>query len=216
MSYRDAPLAPIRCPRCTKPLPPLDVAACTCGTWVTAFAATEVLTAAERAADHITRWWKVRAPCPICGDKMVLRSDDPGHFQGCDGHGFWIDADAIPHTSLARGVDHEALARKRDDEVRVAADDEERQRAERSRAAVREDKERREATLRGAVIVAPGDEARRAGLAPPAGSAVDELGEDVDPWEVVRDLRHQLHVLSRRTTVLEDRIQVLERQRAKG
>jgi hypothetical protein len=105
-------------------LPPLDVAACPkgCGTWVSMFAASEVLTETDRRPDPITRWWRMREPCPECGDKMVLCGDDPVLLQGCEIHGYFIDADTIAKTGLARGVDHAALETKRDDPDRVDAE----------------------------------------------------------------------------------------------
>lgn len=145
--YRGEPSAEVACPRCRKVLPPLDVAACACGTWISAFAASEVLAPDELEADATTAWWKVYAPCPLCGDKMTLRGHDDGHFQGCDGHGFWIDADAIAYTGLARGIPHAALARKRDDPDQLDAHREARAHAERERARRREDKVYREAAL---------------------------------------------------------------------
>jgi hypothetical protein len=93
-----------------------------------------VLTAEERRADPVTRWWRVRAPCPICGDQMILRGTEPGLFQGCDGHGFWIDADAIQHTSLVNGADEAALDRKRDTDETYGAERRAREHAARERA----------------------------------------------------------------------------------
>ncbi len=146
--YRAGVAAELSCPRCSKPLPPLDVAACGCGTWLTAFAARHLLTDDERRADRITRWWRVRAPCPMCGEQMLLRGIKPGLFQGCDGHGYWIDADTVELTSLAGGIDLEALERKREDPAALEAVREERERAELARAAEREQKERANAQAR--------------------------------------------------------------------
>ena len=124
--YRNDGSAPreLKCPRCAKPLPPLDVARCAkgCGTWVSLFAATEVLTKIDRKPDPVTRWWRVRAPCPVCSDKMALCGANPGYLQGCAIHGYFIDADTIQHTGLARGVDEAALERKRNDPDRVDAE----------------------------------------------------------------------------------------------
>ena len=154
MAYRSTEAQPLKCPRCSKQLPPVDVAACKCGTWLSAFAATEFLRPQEAVHDPVTRWWKVRAPCPICGEKMTLRGDDPGFFQGCDGHGFWIDADAIEHTGLARGVDLARLEHKRSDDKHVAAAAAERERAELARAREREAKHRAEAEVAKRIQVA--------------------------------------------------------------
>jgi predicted RNA-binding Zn-ribbon protein involved in translation (DUF1610 family) len=154
--YRGGVAAELSCPRCGKPLPPLDVATCDCGTWLTAFAARHLLTDEERRANRVTRWWRVRAPCPMCGEKMLLRGVEPGLFQGCDGHGYWIDADTVEHTSLAGGVDLEELERKREDPEVVEAVREERERAELGRAAEREQKERANAQAREAERAAEG------------------------------------------------------------
>jgi hypothetical protein len=78
---------------------------------------------------------------------MTLRGHAPGLFQGCDGHGFWIDADAVAATGLGRGVDEAALARKHDDEAAVAAAQAQREAAEHARDEERLDRERREAAL---------------------------------------------------------------------
>src|SRR5687767_6494222 len=136
--YRGGELVELPCPRCKKTkVPPLDVAPCsTCGgTWVTAFAATEVFAADELRPDPVTRWWRVREPCPACGDKMVLHGKDGGLFQGCELHGYFIDADAIEHTKLGKGIDHAALERKRGDRERVDAERETRERKATRRAA---------------------------------------------------------------------------------
>lgn len=111
-AYRDAPPGPLACPRCRKPLPPLEVAACThaCGTWVSALVAGEVLTEVDRRPDPVTRWWRVRAPCPVCTDKMRLYGEDPGLLQGCAVHGYFVDGDTVVYTDLARGVDLTSLA----------------------------------------------------------------------------------------------------------
>lgn len=146
--YRGGEVGELACPRCRRKLPPLEVATCACGgIWVSAFAATEVLTPVERRADPVTRWWRVREPCPICGDKMILRGEEPGLFQGCDLHGYFIDADIIDHTSLARGIDHAAIDRKREDEGRVAAEREAREHEALRRARERAEIDRREAEL---------------------------------------------------------------------
>src|SRR5688572_12258189 len=100
--YREAPTTlELACPRCKAKLPPSDVARCRCGVWLSSFVAGVVLTDSERAPDPVTRWWRKREPCPHCGEQMVLCNpdSDPGHFQGCEGHGYWIDSDAVPHTS---------------------------------------------------------------------------------------------------------------------
>ncbi|HLL24333.1 MAG TPA: hypothetical protein VK427_19515 [Kofleriaceae bacterium] len=156
--YRGGERGVIRCPRCKKKLPPVDVATCLCGgVWVSAFAATEVLTPQERRADRVTRWWRVREPCPECGDKMMLRGDGRALFQGCDLHGYFIDADIVAHTSIARGVDHAALDRKRSDEARMQAEREQHELTALERARQRAEIERREAELARATFVRPDD-----------------------------------------------------------
>lgn len=125
-------------------MPPLDVATCDaeCGTWVTADIATIALLTEELAEDRLTRWWRPRAPCPVCSEVMTVRGLGDGIFQGCSKHGYFIDAEVIQHTGLGRtgivdeverhraaveaeqrraaeAVEH---ARLRAEEARVAAD----------------------------------------------------------------------------------------------
>ncbi|MGE0547992.1 MAG: hypothetical protein AB7O24_28705 [Kofleriaceae bacterium] len=131
----------IDCPRCRKRrLPPTDVASCElgCGTWVSAFASTIVLTEVDRRSQGVTKWWRVREACPLCKEQMTLRGEQPGLLQGCDLHGFWIDADTIAHTGLANGVDQQALDRLRNDPQRIEAEREARERAALERIANRE------------------------------------------------------------------------------
>ena len=106
--YRGSELVELSCPRCRKQkLPALDVATCAgCnGVWVSAFAATEVLSAEELRPDPVTRWWRVREPCPSCGEKMVLRGIEPGLFQGCDLHGYFVDGDAVESAHVTQRLD---------------------------------------------------------------------------------------------------------------
>lgn len=147
--FRAGPEDAITCPRCAKELPPRDVAQCVkgCGTWVSAFAATEVLSTTDRTEDSITRWWRVRAPCPHCREKMTLRGANPGFLQGCDVHGFWVDADAVRFTGLSAGVDETALDAKRSDTDRVDAERAARYALERERAQRKAELERLEAEL---------------------------------------------------------------------
>ncbi len=149
--FRDAgPPAPLKCPRCKKrELPAVDVAACParCGTWVSTFAASEVLTEIDRRPDPMTRWWRMREPCPVCGEKMLLYGDDPALLQGCELHGYFIDADTIAKTGLARGVDLVALERKRDDPSRIDAEREHLLRVEQERAHEAAERERAEREL---------------------------------------------------------------------
>jgi len=144
--YRGAEVVTLSCPRCRKhKLPPLDVATCpSCaGIWVSAFAASEVLTEQDRRANPVKKWWRVREPCPSCGEKMDLFGMEPGLLQGCAVHGFFIDADTVGSTGLARGVDHEALERKHQDRMRIDAEREEREIAAREKATARADKAQR-------------------------------------------------------------------------
>ena len=153
--YRGSELVELSCPRCRKQkLPALDVATCAgcSGVWVSAFAATEVLSPEELRPDPVTRWWRVREPCPSCGDKMVLRGVEPGLFQGCDLHGYFVDGDIVAHTRLAKGIDYEALDRKRHDDRRVQAERDAREREATRRAKLRAEIERREAELARAEI----------------------------------------------------------------
>lgn len=230
--YRSGPPpAALACPRCSKRLPPLDVAACACGTWLTAFAAGEVLTDEERRADPVTRWWRVRAPCPMCGVKMVLRGSEPGLFQGCDGHGFWIDADTIEHTSLAKGVDAEALDRKRMDSAAMEAEQEGRERAELARATEHAEKAEAESRLRKALgerdaqrvaedaALRAAFEAERAasGQEPPVGPLDGEPGGQARvSYLLEREKRLEAQVAALEATIaaLEARVSALENRLA--
>lgn len=104
--YREGshPAGQRACPRCQKQLPPLDVATCDaeCGTWVTADIATIALLPDELVEDRLTRWWRPRAPCPVCSELMTVRGLGDGIFQGCSKHGFFVDAEVIRHTGLGR------------------------------------------------------------------------------------------------------------------
>jgi hypothetical protein len=122
---------------------------------VSAFAATEVLSDEDRRPDPVTRWWKRREPCAICGEKMTLRGRKEGLFQGCDGHGYWLDADAIANTQLAVGVDEAKLQAKRDDSARVEAENAAREVAELEREKAKREKELREAAVAKAVVASP-------------------------------------------------------------
>lgn len=207
-AYRAIPPAAIDCPRCKQRLPPQDVASDSCGTWVSAFAASEVLTDEERRHDPVTRWWRVRAPCPICGEQMLLRGIDPVLFQGCDGHGFWIDADIVEHTrQLSQGVDHAAIERKRADETRVEAEQQARMDAERRRAEDRATKERAEASLAAARATASwNDEESRAEVE----AVMDERFGALRGYEVTMN---DYRALLERVVRLEARVAALEAER---
>jgi hypothetical protein len=189
----------LQCPRCNKPLPPTEVAACVhgCGTWVSQFASTEVLTETDRKPDPVTRWWRVRAPCPMCGEKMALCGEEPGLFQGCEQHGYFIDADTIEHTGLGRGVDHAAIEAKRADSARVEAERE-------AIAEVAERQRKHKLEI----------EAREAGL----GARVDEIKRQETAKDDRRAKTFRLLAAGVNVTVanyildLEDRIASLERR----
>jgi hypothetical protein len=154
--YRDE--TAIHCPRCRRALTGFDIAQCGCGTWVSAFAAPVLLEERELRPDPITRWWRKREPCPVCEDQMTLRGDEPGLFQGCDLHGFWVDADTVEHTGLARGIDHDALQRRRNDDASVEAHQQRVERLLAERAAQREGRAVRENIVDQAVTVEPSSE----------------------------------------------------------
>lgn len=207
--YRSTPPTALRCPRCrNQPLPPLDVARCPAcgGAWVTAFAASEVLRAADVRLDPVTRWWRVREPCPHCGEKMKLCGEEPGLLQGCEVHGYWIDGDAIDSTGLARGVDEAALDRKRQDYARVEREQHERERRAFERATARADKERREGTLR--VTPAPHEPPVLTGSALPAirddiATVPTDTSEDALGHAAATRLLERLEALERRVAELE-------------
>ena len=208
--YREAEVPrALACPRCHQPLPPLDVAHCAagCGAWVSAFAATEVLTDDDRRIDPLTQWWKRREPCPICAVKMLLCGARDGLLQGCEGHGYWLDADAIAHTGLAGGVDEARLQRKRDDDTRVEADREAREAAELARAHAQRDKDEREANVAARLVTAP------AGI---------EVTSAADTWAMVAlaigplaasFLARRFGALEQRNAELEARVAALEAAR---
>ncbi len=202
--YRGSQPPELACPRCKKRLPPLDVASCACGgVWVTAFAATEVLDPRTLRADVVTRWWRVREPCPECGEQMLLRGEEPGLFQGCDLHGYFIDADTVEHTRLARGIDYAALERKRADERRVDAEREARLQEAQRRAIEKAERERREAEL------------ARTPIIPARMSDPEPVAEPVEPPKRMvarRDLEAELAIVlgERVAQLLLDRIRQLE------
>jgi hypothetical protein len=134
------------CPRCERALPPLDIARCAkgCGTWVTAFAASEAFAAQEIVENRLTRWWKVRAPCPLCSERMTLRGGEPGLFQGCELHGYWVDEDAIAHTGLAQDDIERRLSAKRADPARIEQERQQREELEEQRARERDARQRSE------------------------------------------------------------------------
>jgi hypothetical protein len=138
---------------------------------------------------------------------MTLRGPRDGLFQGCDGHGYWLDADAIPHTGLAAGVDEARLDRKRGDRARMAAEAEARQAAEQERAQRKHDQDRREANV--AEVIAKG------GLegSGPTTDLRQLLEDHLDP---VASLRRRLDALEARNDELERRIAALEHRQPRG
>ena len=206
MVYREPPGIELSCPRCKKnKLPPVDVAACLCGTWVTSFAADVVLTERDRKPNPVTRWWRVLESCPMCKDKMKLHGDEPGLLLGCAGHGFWIDADTIAHTGLSRPVDVAALERKREDAAAVEADRENREHAERQRAQNKAERERAEAAVRQMTTYGGVDASAEYTPSPVVSEA--ELVMTLDPiirtlWDRVAALEHKNEELERRLATL--------------
>jgi hypothetical protein len=129
-------------------MPPTDPTSCACGTWLSAFAAEIVLSAGERERNRATRWWRRREPCPVCNEQMTLRNNtEPGLLQGCEVHGFFIDADTVQHTSIANGIDHDAISAKLADEDAVAVANEKSLEAEQKRDAEKRAKEESERRL---------------------------------------------------------------------
>ena len=141
----------LKCPRCkNKTLPALDVAPCPaqCGTLVSAFAATEIFSAKELRIDAATRWWRRREPCPLCKEAMTLRGVNPGYFQGCEGHVFWVDADTIAQTGLANGFDAAKLQAKYESSAAIEQAQQLRVAAETDRAKSKREKDEQEGRLR--------------------------------------------------------------------
>ena len=174
---------------------------------MTTFVADVVLTERDRRPDPVTRWWRVLEPCPVCNEKMKLHGDEPGLLLGCTGHGFWIDADTIEHTGLARPVDAAALERKREDAAAIAADRENRERAEQQRA---EDKLTRQRAEAGVRQLKPRRASTPVAETAPSRSELESAFLDtLDP--VMRRLWQRVMALERRNTELEERVAALER-----
>src|SRR5512143_477704 len=115
--YRESQLTTIDCPRCGRSLPAATegIGACIagCGVWVVAETAPELFAADELKPSRLTTWFRERSPCPHCSTQMTLRGHDMALFQGCDEHGFWIDADTVGQTGLGRPATAGRLARAR-------------------------------------------------------------------------------------------------------
>jgi hypothetical protein len=141
--YRGGQVIELWCPRCkTTKLPPLDVATCGgCrGVWVTAFASSVVLSASDLRRSHVS-WWRVREHCPLCDERMQTFGD-AAVFQGCEDHGYFIDADVVPQTGLANGIDHTAIEKKRAEWPAIPLDPELVRRAQRASADRKDERER--------------------------------------------------------------------------
>jgi hypothetical protein len=199
MAYRDRTEIP--CPRCKRRLTGADICRDDCGTWVSSLAATIVFTPEEIAPNLALRWWRRREPCPLCEEQMVLRGSEPGLFQGCNLHGFWIDADTVEHTGLARGIDEAALQRLRDDHERVDAHREHTDQLAVTRAHEHEAAVQREAR------VAKDVAALAARSIADTAKLTDGLVDGV--LDAVTDTS-----LHRKTRRLEDRVEDLERKNA--
>lgn len=145
----------------------------------------------------------------MCKDTMRLHGEEPGLLLGCAGHGFWIDADTIVHTGLARPVDQAAIERKRDDAAALTAERESRERAEQQRAQDKAVRERAEAVVRQLRTVSGGVTSYQ-----PLRSVIVERAEvepeflPVDP--IVRALWLRLAALEQRNAELELRVARLE------
>src|SRR4051812_26701811 len=107
-------------------MPPGAIAACTrsCGVWVNAETAQDVLVASELAKSRLTSWFRERVPCPHCSALMSLRGNDMALFQGCDDHGFWIDEETVSQTGLARPASAARVAIARDAAKQMRAEEE--------------------------------------------------------------------------------------------
>ncbi len=207
MVYREPPATELSCPRCKKKkLPPVDVAACTCGTWVTTFVADVVLTERDRTPNRGTRWWRVLEPCPVCKDKMKLHGQEPGLLLGCEGHGYWIDADTIAHTGLARPIDQAVLERKREDASAIETDRENRERAEHQRAQDKAERERAEAAVR--QMTTHGGVDSDVDFTPSRAVAEAEFLLTLDP--ILRSLWTRVAALEQKNAELARRVAVLE------
>lgn len=111
------------------------------------FAASIAFYAGLCVENEITRWWRMRAPCPTCDEQMLLYGSEPALFQGCAAHGFFVDADVVEHTGLKRDSVTAALEKKREDPVTVEEAREQSDRAALARARDREAKEAAERAL---------------------------------------------------------------------
>jgi hypothetical protein len=140
--YRASSSPPIACPRCTRPLPPGELAWCfdNCGIWVAASAAPAVFERTELAPSRLTSWRHARAACPHCSVQMALHGHDMALFLGCAEHGFWVEAETIKLTGLGRRA---VAARLQQARAVVDAAHAERTRAERE-AREREERDRRD------------------------------------------------------------------------
>jgi len=118
-----------------------------CGVWVSSEIASDALTGDELRPSRLPTWARVRVGCPVCGTQMTLRGHDMTLFQGCDPHGFWIDAPVVTQTGLGRPAVAARLAGAR---ARAAAIVEEEKRLERAvhEAALLREREREASRVR--------------------------------------------------------------------
>jgi hypothetical protein len=209
-----------RCPRCKKhKLPAVDVAACPggCGTLVSAFAATEIFDASELRVDAATRWWRPREKCVMCDDKMKLRGKEPGLFQGCDGHAFWVDRDAIAQTGLAKGVNEEKLEAKRNNTQLIEREHEARQKAEMAREEAKRAKEEAEGRLASGIVL---DDKRGDAAAATSAKPLPTVFSTFESVSMISSLgpynysilSDKLEMIVGRNYFLEERVSALERE----
>ncbi len=212
--YRESSVS-VACPRCGRTMPSGELAACAadCGMWLAASAASRALAADELAPSRLTSWARERVACPICGTQMTLRGHDMTLFQGCDGHGFWLDRETVMQTGLAHPrhapwlADARARAkalaaelRRAEEETRERAAKLEREESEAAARAWQEKIEREKAERR--------EQAARAALREPYASALREMMRSGFP-DAIADL---LAGQERTITKLAERVNELERQ----
>jgi hypothetical protein len=210
--YRDSGIAAsIDCPRCNKRMPPGALAACSarCGVWVDASIAAEALMADERLPSRLTSWARERVGCPSCGTRMTLRGHDMMLFQGCDDHGFWIDAEVVGQTGLGRQVLAARLAdaRKRaaavtalEERAKQAARDEAAERARERNEAIAAEREALEETAR----AERREQAERAAAMGPFLTAARQIAHDPEQLaEILVRLDQKVAALTARVADLE-------------
>jgi endogenous inhibitor of DNA gyrase (YacG/DUF329 family) len=210
--YRDSGIAAsIDCPRCNKRMPPGALAACSarCGVWVDASIAAEALMADERRPSRLTSWARERVGCPRCGTPMTLRGHDMTLFQGCDDHGFWIDAEIVGQTGLGRHELADRLAAARKQAAAMTAHEERAKQAARDEAAERA-RERDEAmaaareALEEKARASRREQAERAAAMGPFLKAARQIAHDPEQLaEILVRLDRQVAALTARVADLE-------------